>query len=122
MINYEWIKSLSNGDMLAFLEQVWCSGFNDAQAYRDDDRVCAVTGHESWDKQNICLLDDDGRAINDTRFVERPEMLWREWINEEYSTATEDYLWPANLAVYNALKMKDDDDYDDDDEYTEDEE
>lgn len=122
MTNYEWIKSLSKGDMLAFLEQVWCSGFNDAQAYRDDDRVCAVTGHESRDKQNICLRDDDGRVINDTRFVERPEMLWREWINEEYSTATEDYLWPANLAVYNALKMKDDDDYDDDDEYTEDEE
>lgn len=122
MINYEWIKSLSKGDMVAFLEQVWCSGFNDAQAYRDDDRVCAVTGQESRDKQNICLRDDDGRVINDTRFVERPEMLWREWINEEYSMATEDYLWPANLAVYNALKMKDDDDYDDDDEYTEDEE
>ena len=122
MTNYEWIKSLSKGDMLAFLEQVWCSGFNDAQPYRDDDRVCAVTGHESWDKQNICLLDDGGRVINDTRFVERPEMLWRQWINEEYSTATEDYLWPANLAVYNALKMKDDDDYDDGDEYTEDEE
>ena len=122
MTNYEWIKSLSKGDMVAFLEQVWCSGFNDAQAYRDDDRVCAVTGHESRDKQNICLMDDDGRVINDTRFVERPEMLWREWINEEYSTATEDYLWPANLAAYNALKMKDDDDDDDDDEYTEDEE
>ena len=120
MTNYEWIKSLSKGDMLAFLEQVWCSGFNDAQAYRDDDRVCAVVGHELWDKQNICMLDEDGRVMNDTRFVERPEMLWREWINEEYST--EDYLWPASLAAYNALKMKDDDDCDDDDEYGEEEE
>lgn len=122
MTNYEWIKSLSKEKMLAFLEQVWCSGFNDAQAYRDDDRVCSVTGHESWDKQNIRLLDEDGNVVNSTRYVVRPEMRWGEWINEEYYFAPINYLWPANLAEYNALNMKDDDDCDDDDEYEEDEE
>ena len=59
MTNYEWIKSLSKGDMLAFLEQVWCSGFNDAQAYRDDDRVCAVTGHGLWGlPEPLCVEPD----------------------------------------------------------------
>lgn len=113
MTNYEWVKSLSKEELLGFLEQVWCSGFNDAQAYKYDSCVCAVTGRASWDKQYVCRLDGNGRYVNGTRFSVHPEFLWREWVDEEYLAGRKSF-WPLNLSISQALQIPDDNDDDDD--------